>query len=538
MSPAGWHGGKRAAAGAARLWENTVFVVLLTVPVVMCVIGSRHAPFVADEPSLIAAAAEANAQGRLAPSGLGGSFGIPYGPTPTHIYQLLLLVSGSDLERVVLIRSLMFIVLVTVGLVWLSSELELWRWLAPALLVAPTLIIESFHLWDNTFAIPASILTLASYARFVRTKNTPSLVGWVLGCLVLLAVHLSTIPLVLAVVGDAVWRNRPARAGAWTATVLTVVLFGWTIREYPFQVARIVRYRLAEQDRVFEQPAETQAAAVVAVERARPRMPSIHPEFSRPEAAVFALCGATVLAGYQMEIHPDVLQGLLGATASAARHVGWVMVLLAVSGAMIAMRRLWARPPAPVPPQAIAVYRVTLVALILQVFLFAGAKVLGAMHYLNGTWAVPVVLVWIAVSAIRPQAFAGALVVVIAACSLVVDLACLSHLHQNSGSRLVYGPDLNQQVHAVRTALRHGATVYTNVPNLILFPHALQTVASFEPPAVVSAPSDKDMVPLIEYRDQGLDDAHLHVRLGSLASLSMDDYLKIDLFHVQGRGYD
>ena len=68
-------------------------VAAVVVAVLVPLIWPGDIPFINDEPQLIANAGRANADRRLAPLGLDGTYGFTDGPVPTWVYQALLSIS-------------------------------------------------------------------------------------------------------------------------------------------------------------------------------------------------------------------------------------------------------------------------------------------------------------------------------------------------------------------------------------------------------------------------------------------------------------
>src|SRR5688572_32104549 len=74
-------------APSRRSWALAA-VVTMAAALVPAVLWAGDISWINDEPRLIAKAYHANREFRLETKGLSGNFGIPYGPLPTHIYQL------------------------------------------------------------------------------------------------------------------------------------------------------------------------------------------------------------------------------------------------------------------------------------------------------------------------------------------------------------------------------------------------------------------------------------------------------------------
>src|SRR5205814_6967687 len=168
-------------------WRRLSHLAFAAAMVVVCLLPAvwpGDAPWTNDEPHLLAAALDANAAHRPAAMGLYGSYGVPYGPLPTQIYQVLLLVT-RDPVLLVAIRGVLTMSATGLALLWLSRTLRLPRWFIPAVLLSPFLWLYSRILWDNTFAIPVGALALAAYASFLATGRGRSLLLAV-GCLLAL----------------------------------------------------------------------------------------------------------------------------------------------------------------------------------------------------------------------------------------------------------------------------------------------------------------------------------------------------------------
>jgi hypothetical protein len=140
-------------------------------------------------------------------SGIFGNFGVPYGPVPTHIYQILLGIT-HDPETLVVIRGLLCAGLTTIGLLWLARTLGLRMWFAAALLIAPNMVAFHRILWDASFTIPTGALCIAALADFLKTKRPWSLRLCAV-CVVLLPInHPQALPLAVPIGAYLLWRHR------------------------------------------------------------------------------------------------------------------------------------------------------------------------------------------------------------------------------------------------------------------------------------------------------------------------------------------
>lgn len=124
------------------------------------------APFVNDKPQLVLNALSANDAGTLALRGLMGTKGMPYGPLPIWIYQVLLIVTRHPVTLVVLHATLMASA-IALALYWVWRTTGLWSWFAFVLVASPYLWAYERALWDNSFNLMFTALALASYAAFL-----------------------------------------------------------------------------------------------------------------------------------------------------------------------------------------------------------------------------------------------------------------------------------------------------------------------------------------------------------------------------------
>ena len=103
--------------------EASLFVIAALVTVALAIVPSvmwaGAASWSNDEPMLLIHAWSSNHAHRLADRGLSGAFPVPYGPLPTHFYQLLLLFT-NDLRAMVVIRATLCSALLAGSLLWLA----------------------------------------------------------------------------------------------------------------------------------------------------------------------------------------------------------------------------------------------------------------------------------------------------------------------------------------------------------------------------------------------------------------------------------
>jgi hypothetical protein len=120
------------------------------------------ASFVNDEGSLIRTALECNASHSWALSGLLGSKGIVYGPTPIWLYQgfLRLTVNPVSLLLIKITFDSLLLIFAVIGLAKLkvAKGFTPLIWLLP--LTSPVFWMYARSLWDNTFNISSLLLRL------------------------------------------------------------------------------------------------------------------------------------------------------------------------------------------------------------------------------------------------------------------------------------------------------------------------------------------------------------------------------------------
>jgi hypothetical protein len=206
-----------------------------------------------DEPRLIANAYYFNHDQMPAHTGLFGNFGVPYGPVPTQIYQVLLGFTHNP-ESIVILRGLLCAALTSIGLLWFAKTLGLRIWFAAAILLAPNVVAFHRILWDASFTIPTGALCLAAFADFLKTRRKWSLRLCVL-CLVLLPInHPQALPLAVPIGAYLLWLHRAELRGDKHALQrLFAVLFILHFL-YIGAVAGVVHWRLTQDKATLEYP--------------------------------------------------------------------------------------------------------------------------------------------------------------------------------------------------------------------------------------------------------------------------------------------
>ena len=409
-------------------------------------------PFINDEPQLIANAARANAEHRLAPIGLQGTYGFTYGPAPTWVYQALLSIS-RDLVVVSVMHAALMSVITAASLWWLARSLGLWIWFLPVPLISPYFWFYARVLWDNPFLLPLGALTVAGYAAFLATGSSTGLrVSWG-GLLLVPLVHLMGLALVIPLAAhmvlchwQALWRHR------------------WSLA--------------------------TMAAAVVAAAQPyvsylltpRPESP---PGDGSLAGWVFPLLGGRLLSAARLDYFfgPQFVDGPVFAATAMLSTVAYALVWagLLAAGLLIAAavrQRTWS------PAAHLAA--IALGALLCQSLADGISSRYQHPHYQNGTWIVFVLLAWLAVDALAARGGAirhtAGLVTGVLAGSLMLTVAALAiEVRRHGGTREVYGPTLANQLQVAGALARHGpgSTVEIRVAMWERFPHTPDILREF-----------------------------------------------------------
>jgi hypothetical protein len=197
---AGADDGHRGAPPLAVAWIRRFpwIIAGLAVASLPAILFPGDAPFVNDSPQLVILALKANAEHTLAPYGLMGTRGAPYGPFSVWIYQLILCFTHSPI-LLVLIHAAVLALGVAAALYLLSRDARLWAPFAVAIALSPNLWFQERILWDNSFNIPICALTLAAYTRFVMSRSRFALALAVAGLAVGPLIHLMALAFVIPV---------------------------------------------------------------------------------------------------------------------------------------------------------------------------------------------------------------------------------------------------------------------------------------------------------------------------------------------------
>lgn len=444
-----------------------------------------------DQPLLVAHALQFNQIHRLARRGLSGSFPIPYGPFPTHVYQLLLLFT-HDLRTMVVVRAVSCAILLTASLLWLGRTLRLTPWLVPAVVLAPYVLWGERTLWDCSFEVPICSFALAAYASFLRTGSGRSLIVALAAATLAPLIHLMALPFFVAVAGHALWRHRPAlrqhRKGLAAALGIVVLLNG-------LYILRVTH------DIVFHFVALLKDGHVA---KATIRDALCGPFLGgRLLGGDFFLKSMCHLRGPAWLIH----------SAELAARIPIVLVWAGMAIAIIVQVNSWLnhrRTPragaADGGDRGEAAPRDTLIGialtcLVLQLLLVGPVRCPPLIHYGFGMFPFYVLFAWLAVDLLQRVRLG---LVVIGVWSLALSYITLGgawQVHHDGWARGWMSPPLNDQIEVAHSLNRYSnPTVWTEVPAFTSFPETLACIRQLGPRDPNPAPLTRPNALLIRYR--------------------------------------
>ena len=437
------------ASPRSRDWSLWIAIGALAAAGLIPVIWPGDAPFINDEPQLVASAVAASHQGRLAPLGLLGTYGFRYGPAPTWVYQALLALT-HDLVRVATLHVLLMSAVTAAALWWLGRSLRLWIWFAPVPLLSPYYWFYARVLWDNPFLLPLGTVAFAGYAAFLQSGSRAGLRISIAAMLGIPLVHLMGIALVVPLAAHmilirprALWADRYALAALGGAAAWVAWPY-WTYLAGP-----------------------------------RLPTPAVGPAL---EGWLFPLSSGRLLSARGLEYFygPGPVSGRVFEVAGAISWIGYGLVWCGVVLAITLVVRAWRRHEWTARTHLAAIATGSLVC---QSVLHGLTAKFEHPHYHNGTWISLVVLSWLTVDwlAAGPRAarMAGWVTTAALAASLLTAVGTLALcLHRSQGTRDVYGPTLANQQRVARELAHYApdSDVEVHVNMWERFPHTLATL--------------------------------------------------------------
>lgn len=438
-------------------WAIAAMIVAAAVPLVW----PGDVPFIHDEAKLVDLALAANAEGRLAPLGLLGTFGFTYGPLPVWMYQSLLAMT-RDLVWVAFAHAAL-IAVVTAGTLWvIARTLGLWAGFAAVPLLTPYFWFYARVLWDNTLLLPLGGLAIAGYATWLARGRAAGLHVAAVAALALPLVHLMGLSLVVPLVLHAiVVRFHDLRRHAASLGIIAVVTAGLA---WPY-------WRALAGPRA-EVP-ETPSSVL---------------------GWIFPLAGARLLGSQGLDYFfgGATVGGPVFAAVSWLSIVPYLLVWGGIAVAAAMVRDAW-RSSVWTPRAHVA--SIALASLALQSLIHGLSARFEHPHYQNGTWIATVLLAWLAVDALATRASTRRIAVAVTALVLATNATALAtlawRLHVDRGTRnALYGPVLTEQVTVARllAPLAIDSPLETRVDLWVRFPDTLQTLRRLQPAPVGEPP--------------------------------------------------
>lgn len=433
-------------------------------------------PFIADEPLLIQGALEALESGELASTGLQGTRGAAYGAAPTWFYQAMLLLT-SDLRIVVAVKVAVVTLLTACGLLLLARcDPRLSMPMGAFAFLSPYLWFYARDLWDNSFAVPFTVMLTATYVAFHASGRTRWLVASALLAVLCVMTHLMTVPLVGAVLLHLAVSQRRRIALDRRFALALVGVVGASV------------------------------AALVPYLRTVTRGPATDLLWTpSPRALLFALDGFRIftLRGFDYVVGDWAAGGLapaLVAVSCVTYGAGaWGLVLL---NRMLREGGLWGEgaggggeaeiDPGAGGDAASALAGVVALTLCFFVIVANGKRLVEHPHYYSGVWIAFFALWWWGMSDLARRLWARRVLAFQSTVMAAFLVGLVLWLHVNSGTRsLHYGPTLTNQM-AVAAEL-HRLGVEDAPPSSAhhprLFPQALRVLRRLHVRGVAESPA-------------------------------------------------
>jgi len=429
-------------------------LIPLFAAVALTLLWPGDVPWQIDEPRLIANAWHANHDHELVPGGLWGNFGIRYGPLPTWIYQGLLLVTHEPVTLAFL-RALLCVGTTAGAFYWLAKELKLPVWFAAALIASPLVVEYHRILWDASFALPLSALTLAAFVAFLRTGGATPFLITLAGTFLVPTIHPQGLPLALPVFGWIVWKQRPALQRHFKAVLVLLLVLGLSHSLWFFEAVWGVAHNVSGS-----------------LSKGYPH------GASHLACALAPLFGGNLLGG-QLAFG-QVFAGELPPAARVAQQLLGLIYPLAWIGIAVSLRRVWkAREFSPRDVLAATV----LGGIVLQAALFGVLRIPPGPQYFFGTFGLHAVLAWLAVDELRFLRVGKLLGAVFGVTAFSATIALAARVNAEGFNATLGWPTLKAQV-AVARALNdyNDPEAHTDVRLYQQGPQALRTLRLLMPP--------------------------------------------------------
>ncbi len=314
---------------------------------------------------------------------------------------------------------------------------------------------------------PSAFFALAGFADFLRTGHAWSLRLALLGGVLASTIHpLAALPLSAAILGWLAWRHRPDlwkdRRALGILGLLVLALNGF----YFVQFAGQLCLRLSGS-----------------VQKGYPGAGSHGLSALAPLLGGHLLVGADYLGKLAPSNLPETLHRIAGVCAYAFYPLAWIGILLAANQArrIVRTQKITSTTLNISPREALVC--VVLIALILQMLLFGLMRIPAAPQYFFGTFALQIIIAWIAVDELRPWKLGAILGALYTVGSLLLTVEAAWSIHQHGYER-PHWPTLASSVSVTRTLNRYAdSTALTDVAVYEKSPQAIRTLRLLLPPA-------------------------------------------------------
>lgn len=451
------------------------FCILITLAagVFLTILWIGDISFLQDEPRQLAKAFHCNAAGQLESRGLNGNFGVPYGPLPTQIYQLIMLFTHDPIT-IATVRAGVCAAAMALGLLWLARSLRLNPWFATAVVIAPYVWNFNRIMWDASFAIPIGCAALGAYASFLRHQNRWALFVAVFCVLFLVFIHPQDGPLLAPIALHMVWKRHRALAKHYIGIAVILGITFALNRGYIVRAYYAASWQAHHGD----------------LSKGYPGNPQSH-----GASMLNAFRGGSMLEGSRFAYRdaqmtePAKILWIAQAGSRLAYALIWAgMVIAAVRFVLRLMHRNDGEGDDPDDPTLLsarrAMFGIALAGLVMHIALCGAMRLVAEPQYYFGTLGLQILFAWIAIDAMARFKYLDWLAIAIyGVCSVYITIAGMMHIHRVGYARGTFRPSLVNQVQIAKELNRYAdPIVYTDVQMYQAFPQAIRSLRLLLPP--------------------------------------------------------
>jgi len=414
------------AIGDAKTRREFVFLAIA------CAVGGMiplffpaDAPWINDEPMLLGQAWNVVHKMEIPTHGLMGTVGLYYGPVPVLIYSMAL-VFTHNLVLLVFLRALFFNLSIGLSVWWLARMCpKLSPPVGALAMLSPYYWFYGRLLWDNSFLIPFSALTLVTYVSFCRTQAVWKLWVVALGMVLMFQTHLMSLTLIVPITGHFLWRYESWAVKHLRKCLLIAILGFLACLPYLIDAAHhLTEIRAASADWKLAQ-------------------------------WFFTLLGGRTFSAVGL----DYFFGESWQNFSRFPVLAWILTgvsalgLLAFWVGLGEAWRFWMRSKdVPGDPHLeFHLFSIVLATLVLEALMNGITRTSGEPHYYNSTSFCVFTLIWLGYSQVKAKRWRWTLPSLHAIAMLAILLSVIGHIHKNQGNtNLHYGPTLQTQLEVLK----------------------------------------------------------------------------------------